>query len=136
MILDKDKYKKLLVVLSTFGILSNFSYANAFKYNSSSTNKVAYNKIFLEYKEVNLKTENIKNHIVDNKNVAINIAKKFAPVNIEEIVSEQINDEMGNLLVIKVYLDYSTELKDEEYLEAATNANKEINSENILVKYL
>ena len=108
MILDKDKYKKLLVVLSTFGILSNFSYANAFKYNSSST----------------------------NKNVAINIAKKFAPVNIEEIVSEQINDEMGNLLVIKVYLDYSTELKDEEYLEAATNANKEINSENILVKYL
>lgn len=37
MILDKDKYKKLLVVLSTFGILSNFKiYANAFKYNSSS----------------------------------------------------------------------------------------------------
>lgn len=43
---------------------------------------------------------------------------------------------MGVLSIVKVYLEFSDELQDEDYDNATKNANNAINSENILIKYL
>ena len=136
MIVNNDKYKKFLLILSTFGLFLNFTYANSFKYNSASIHMTGYQKISSDYREIIISNKDVKNETLNNNEKAINVAKQFAPANIEEIVSENLNDEMGVLSIVKVYLEFSDELQDEDYDNATKNANNAINSENILIKYL
>jgi len=136
MILNNNKYKKFLTVLSTVGIFLNLSYANSFTYNSASTHITTYQKTSSNYKEVSASNKNVKEETLDVDKNALQVAKEFAPAKIEEVVSEDIHDEMGELSIVKVYLDYTVELEDDAYLIATKNANKAINSEKILIKYL
>lgn len=136
MIVNSNKYRKFLSVLSTVGIFLNFSYADSFSYNLASTHMTTYKKTSILYKEVLPLTKETSEKQTIINNDPLEVAKKFAPANIEEITTESINDEMGELLVVKVYLDYSVELEDDKYFIATNNANKAINSKKILIKYL
>lgn len=138
MIYNKSKYKKLLTILSTLGIFLNFSYAKDFTYETTNVNLSSFTKSSLKYTNLELPINqyNEKIQSLTDEEKAIEQAKKFAPIQIEEIVVEHIDDEMGKLMVVKVYLDFSKELEDEQYIQASSNATKAINSENILIKYL
>lgn len=139
MIINKLKYNKFLTILSGIGIFFNITYANDFSYNLSKNNLSSYSKSNSFYQKIIPSIETTDKKVVkfiSSEEKALEIAKKFAPEKIEEISTEYIKDELGELIVISVYLDFSKELNDEDYIKASNEANEVINTKNILIKYL
>lgn len=138
MIYNKSKYRNLLAILSSIGVFLNFSYAKDFSYITANTHLSNFTKSTSNYTEVTLPINQNKKQILsfNIEEKAIEKAKEFAPAKVDEIEVEHINDEMGKLTIIKVYLDFSKELEDEEFIRASSIATKATNSENILIKYL
>jgi len=127
-------------ILFAIGFSTTFSYAKNFSYELLSEEFSYVNKYVSSYVSLN-SNENIQKPILKVKELsleekALNIANECAPCKVEEICSEYLDDENGRLLLVKVYLDFSSELPDETYIEASIKATALVNSKDVLVKYL
>ncbi len=138
MILNNNKYIKFMNILFAVGFSTIFSYAQNFSYETSNENLSYINKYASSYVDLRIVKEekDIKPNNLSIEEKALEIARNFAPEKVEEISTEYINDELGTLTVINVYLDFDKELNDEDYIKASNEANEAINTKNILIKYL
>ena len=140
MIVNQNKYRNFLKILSTIGIFVftyNYNSISVSENEKNSFSSTSYSHkirslITFEEKHRNVK----KKKKINQHDLFIKIAKDNAPYEIENINVESIEDDFGILHTINVYMKLPNNYDDDLIVSSSEKSTNIINSDEYLVVYL
>jgi len=140
MIVNQNKFKNFLKILSTIGIfVSTYNYSSV---STSENEKNSFSSTNYSHKIKSLITFDEKHRNVKKKktikqhDIFIEIAKNNAPYEIEDVNVESTEDDFGTLHTINVYMKLPNNYDDNIIMSSAEKSTNIINSDEYLVVYL